>query len=168
MRRFNKNDKEKDKNPANYVLPSPGILESYEELAPGSASKIINLIEKEQKHRAEYENNMLKILQQTQQRQVFFTGLILLSVLFANIIMHYINANATVYSWFFSLLFIGWILPGAKVHSKQKLLLSSMLLICSASLLWQQIWLLGCLSIVLAAYIALYKGHNHHYKSYRK
>ena len=33
------------------ILPAPGILESYEELAEGSVSKIIDMAKLEQEHR---------------------------------------------------------------------------------------------------------------------
>ena len=33
------------------ILPAPGILESYEEISPGSVSKILELVKKEQSHR---------------------------------------------------------------------------------------------------------------------
>jgi uncharacterized membrane protein len=42
------------------VLPSPGILESYEELAPGSVNKIIEMASLEQEHRQRWENNYLR------------------------------------------------------------------------------------------------------------
>jgi uncharacterized membrane protein len=43
------------------VLPAPGILESYEEIAPGSVQKIIAMATSEQEHRHKWENNYLKV-----------------------------------------------------------------------------------------------------------
>ena len=44
------------------VLPAPGILESYEEIAPGSVQKIIAMAASEQEHRHKWENNYLKVM----------------------------------------------------------------------------------------------------------
>jgi uncharacterized membrane protein len=44
------NNLEREKS-AYGILPAPGILESYEEISPGSVSKILELVKKEQKHR---------------------------------------------------------------------------------------------------------------------
>lgn len=43
-----------------HVLPAPGILESYEELAPGAASIIVEMAKQEQEHRHNWENQYLK------------------------------------------------------------------------------------------------------------
>ncbi len=47
------------------ILPSPGILESYEEIAPGSVSKIVEMAKLEQEHRHAWENKYLKSMAYT-------------------------------------------------------------------------------------------------------
>ena len=42
------------------ILPSPAMLESYEEVAPGIVDKLVNLVEKEQKHRHDLEEKSIK------------------------------------------------------------------------------------------------------------
>ncbi|CAK6544657.1 MAG: hypothetical protein IRF16MM_00795 [Candidatus Midichloria mitochondrii] len=42
------------------ILPSPAMLESYEEIAPGIVDKLVDLVEKEQKHRHSLEEKALK------------------------------------------------------------------------------------------------------------
>lgn len=42
------------------ILPPPGILESYDEIAPGSVKKIIDMVTKEQEHRHKWENNLIR------------------------------------------------------------------------------------------------------------
>ncbi|MDJ1407761.1 MAG: DUF2335 domain-containing protein [Candidatus Midichloria sp.] len=42
------------------ILPSPAMLESYEEIAPGIVDKLVNLVEKEQKHRHALEEKAVK------------------------------------------------------------------------------------------------------------
>lgn len=44
------------------VLPAPGILESYEELAPGAVAKIIEMARLEQEQRHIWENNYLRYM----------------------------------------------------------------------------------------------------------
>lgn len=43
-----------------HVLPAPGILESYEELAPGASSTIVEMARQEQEHRHRWEMQYLK------------------------------------------------------------------------------------------------------------
>ena len=45
---------------ASSILPSPAMLESYEEIAPGIVDKLVNLVEKEQKHRHALEEKSIK------------------------------------------------------------------------------------------------------------
>lgn len=47
------------------ILPSPAILESYEEISPGFVEKIVDVIKKEQEHRHQFEQNQLKSYQET-------------------------------------------------------------------------------------------------------
>ncbi len=47
------------------ILPSPGVLESYEEIAPGSVNKILEMAKLEQEHRHAWENKYLKSMAYT-------------------------------------------------------------------------------------------------------
>lgn len=47
------------------ILPAPGILESYEEIAPGSVNKILEMAKEEQEHRHSWENKYLKSMAYT-------------------------------------------------------------------------------------------------------
>lgn len=42
------------------ILPPPGILESYDEIAPGSVKQIMEMVQKEQEHRHRWENNLIR------------------------------------------------------------------------------------------------------------
>ncbi|MCE2993748.1 MAG: DUF2335 domain-containing protein [Alphaproteobacteria bacterium] len=42
------------------ILPAPGILESYEEISPGSVKTIISIVKSEQDHRHRWENSYLR------------------------------------------------------------------------------------------------------------
>lgn len=53
-----------DSRPHN-ILPSPGILESYEEIAEGSVNKILDMAKLEQEHRHAWENKYLKSMAYT-------------------------------------------------------------------------------------------------------
>lgn len=57
-------DKRHDNRPHN-ILPSPGILESYEEISPGSVNKILEMAKQEQDHRHAWENKYLKSMSYT-------------------------------------------------------------------------------------------------------
>ncbi|MFI4984109.1 MAG: DUF2335 domain-containing protein [Rickettsiales bacterium] len=47
------------------ILPAPSILESYEEIAPGSVDKIMEMAKAEQEHRHSWENRYLKSMAYT-------------------------------------------------------------------------------------------------------
>lgn len=49
----------------NNILPAPGILESYEEISPGSVKIIMDMAKTEQMHRHEWENRYLKAMAYT-------------------------------------------------------------------------------------------------------
>jgi len=44
------------------VLPAPGILESYEEIAPGAVKTILEMARSEQAHRHKWETNYLRVM----------------------------------------------------------------------------------------------------------
>ncbi len=50
---------------AHNILPSAGVLESYEEIAPGSVNKILEMAKLEQEHRHAWENKYLKSMAYT-------------------------------------------------------------------------------------------------------
>ena len=58
--RFEDNHQQRSEPRGYGVLPAPGILESYEELAPGAVAKIIEMARLEQEQRHKWENNYLK------------------------------------------------------------------------------------------------------------
>lgn len=61
QRRFDPNRPKQAPVPRGYnVLPAPGILESYEELAPGAAGHIIEMARLEQLQRHKWESDQLK------------------------------------------------------------------------------------------------------------
>lgn len=47
------------------ILPAPSILESYEEIAPGSVNKILEMAKAEQEHRHAWENKYLRSMAYT-------------------------------------------------------------------------------------------------------
>ena len=64
------------------ILPSPAILESYEELAPGMVEQLIKMVEIEQKHRHIYEKQHLKTLAFNNLRNQVLGLMLILSILF--------------------------------------------------------------------------------------
>ncbi len=62
--RSQRDDYRADFRPHN-ILPSPGILESYEEIAEGSVNKILDMAKLEQEHRHAWENKYLKSMAYT-------------------------------------------------------------------------------------------------------
>ena len=58
---FRKNQSEKRKSPEG--LPSPEILEAYDTVLAGSATRIIEMFEREQQHRHQWEHRALRIHQ---------------------------------------------------------------------------------------------------------
>lgn len=61
-RRYEDNHKQTVEPRGYGVLPAPGILESYEELAPGAVAKIIEMARREQEQRHTWENNYLRYM----------------------------------------------------------------------------------------------------------
>jgi uncharacterized membrane protein len=49
----------------NNILPAPGILESYEEISPGSVKIIMDMAKTEQAHRHKWENDYLRAMAYT-------------------------------------------------------------------------------------------------------
>ncbi len=68
-------------------LPSPALLESYEEISPGLADKLADLIKQEQKHRHEWENKYLKAMARSGRMGQLFGLLIAIATLYTTIIL---------------------------------------------------------------------------------
>jgi uncharacterized membrane protein len=58
---FRRNQSDKRRSPEG--LPSPEILEAYDTVLAGSATRIIEMFEREQKHRHQWEHRALRIHQ---------------------------------------------------------------------------------------------------------
>jgi len=56
---YKKNNNKFRNNKPNNILPPSYILEEYEQIAPGSAEKIIDMVDIEQDHRHKFENRSL-------------------------------------------------------------------------------------------------------------
>ena len=63
-RRYDSSRSEKTPN-SNNILPAPGILESYEEISPGSVKLILEMAKSEQDHRHNWENRYLRAMAYT-------------------------------------------------------------------------------------------------------
>lgn len=61
----NKNFSNKETFRQNNILPAPGILESYEEISPGSVKIIMDMAKTEQEHRQQWENRYLRAMAYT-------------------------------------------------------------------------------------------------------
>lgn len=73
------------------ILPSPAILESYEEISPGMVDKLVEMVEKEQKHRHRLEERKLRA-----NKSIFIVGqflslLLAIAVLVATLML--VNNN---------------------------------------------------------------------------
>jgi uncharacterized membrane protein len=64
-----------------HVIPAPGILESYEELAPGASKIIVDMAKLEQEHRHKWENNSLKEMKNLAQRGQYLGVVLAVAIL---------------------------------------------------------------------------------------
>lgn len=83
------------------MLPSPAILESYEEVRPGTVDDLVAMVKKEQKHRHAYENKMLQAQIYTKrfgQLLAFTLAIIIIysAISFASDAMYYMAAAVLV------------------------------------------------------------------------
>lgn len=69
------------------LIPSPAILESYEEIAPGSTNKILELLEKEQKHRHSLELRKLRNISYTRNILQLISGVIAICIIYSSILL---------------------------------------------------------------------------------
>lgn len=72
-------------NPSYGILPAPGILESYEEIAEGSVAKIIDMAKLEQEHRHKWEMNYLRVMAYNQRVGQLLAFVMAIVVIFTSI-----------------------------------------------------------------------------------
>lgn len=68
------------------ILPSPAILESYEEIAPGMVEQLVEMVKAEQKHRQGLENKYAKTIVITAQIGQILSFMLVIAILFATVI----------------------------------------------------------------------------------
>jgi uncharacterized membrane protein len=81
-----------------HILPSPGILESYEELVPGASKIILEMAKKEQEHRHKLDQENIKAIASIAKRGQMF-GLafaIILVYICAMLIMNGVGLMAVI------------------------------------------------------------------------
>ena len=89
---FRRNQTEKRKSPEG--LPSPEILEAYDTVLAGSATRIIEMFEREQQHRHQWEHRALRIHQfSTVLGQLL--GFLIAAAIFGSATMIGISGNST-------------------------------------------------------------------------
>jgi len=90
---YNKNRQSNSRNPRpesrpHNFLPSPGILESYEEISEGSVKKIIDMAESEQQHRHSWENKYLKSMSYTTRVGQLLGFALAIIIVYAALVLH--------------------------------------------------------------------------------
>lgn len=70
-----------DKRRAYTLLPPPSILEEYERIAPGSVDQLLDMADREQEHRHQWEMQYLQEYVRTHQRGQLFGMVIALSLI---------------------------------------------------------------------------------------
>lgn len=89
---FRRNPSEKRKSPEG--LPSPEILEAYDTVLAGSATRIMDMFEREQQHRHQWEHRALRIHQfSTMLGQ--FLGFFIAIAIFGSATLIGISGNST-------------------------------------------------------------------------
>jgi uncharacterized membrane protein len=89
---FRRNQSEKRKSPEG--LPSPEILEAYDTVLAGSATRIIDMFEREQIHRHQWEHRALRIHQfSTVLGQLL--GFLIAGAIFGSATIIGLNGNST-------------------------------------------------------------------------
>ncbi len=69
------------------ILPAPGILESYEEIAPGSVEKILQFVKQEQEHRHRVDSQYIKMLANTYRMGQLLAFLLAVIVLYVSVLL---------------------------------------------------------------------------------
>lgn len=89
---FRRNQSDKRKSPEG--LPSPEILEAYDTVLAGSATRIIGMFEREQLHRHQWEHRALRVHQfSTILGQLL--GFLIAAAIFASATIIGLNGNST-------------------------------------------------------------------------
>lgn len=111
---FNKNVnrglESKSKNNKSILLPSPSILESYEEIYPGFTEELINLVKADQKQKHEYYKEVQKSINTTQRFGQLLSFLLYAIVLYMSVTLLKTGqlkaAYITLITWFTFLIII--------------------------------------------------------------
>lgn len=67
------------------LLPPPSVLQAYESMSPGSVNRLLDMAEREQKHRHEWEKNQLKAQIKTHRLGQFFSLVSMAAIVFGAI-----------------------------------------------------------------------------------
>ena len=101
---INRGSETRSKNNKPILLPSPSILESYEEIYPGFTKELINLVKIEQKQKYEYHKAMQKSINITQRFGQLLTFILCIIVLCISVNLLKIGqlkaAYITLITWF--------------------------------------------------------------------
>lgn len=85
-------------------MPSPQLLESYDAVIPGSAARIVEMFEREQQHRHEWERRALRVHQvSTILGQMLGFGIAISIFVSASIIGLHGNASIAAFVWVFGM-----------------------------------------------------------------
>ncbi len=68
------------------ILPSPAILESYEEISPGIVEKLVDLVKQEQKHRQNLEIKYLKYIRNTTRFGQLLSCILAITIIYYSIL----------------------------------------------------------------------------------
>ena len=84
--RYNNRDNYSDQ-PRGLALPSPALLESYDEISPGLANKLADIIKQEQKHRHDWENKYLRAMSNIAKVGQLFGLVLAVIIIYATILL---------------------------------------------------------------------------------
>ena len=111
MKKKNTNYSQKKHNVTNYQnkttasLPSPAMLESYEEVFPGFTKELMEFIKKEQEQTKEWKNNYLKSVNKIVKFGQFLAFLFSVMVLIVSVYLFKNNSSNLALT-----LFIAWLI----------------------------------------------------------
>ena len=101
---INRGGEPRSKNNKPILLPSPSMLESYEEIYPGFTKELINLVKIEQKQKYEYHKAMQKSINISQRFGQLLTFVLCIIVLYISVNLLKIgqlkSAYITLITWF--------------------------------------------------------------------
>lgn len=75
-------------------IPSPDMMEKYENLSPGFANRILSMAEKQADHRMNAENKMIEIERQDSKRGSWFAFLLGVGSLISAVFIVYLERSA--------------------------------------------------------------------------